>query len=83
MARTVKRVKAIEQVVGGDEPHMAAAALKFALKPAAVSTVIVGIRNAAQAETNCRVGALPPMSDEVEAKLRKHYWRRAFWHQGK
>ncbi len=83
LARTVKRVKTIEQTIGAAEPDLATAALKFALKPAAVSTVIAGIRNAAQAEMNCRVGALAPMSDELEAKLRKHYWRRAFWHQGK
>jgi hypothetical protein len=45
--------------------------------------VIAGIRNVGQAEKNCAVGSQAPMSDELEAKLRKHYWRRAFWHQGK
>jgi hypothetical protein len=48
-----------------------------------VSTVIAGIRNPWQAEKNCAVGRMEPMSDELEAKLRTHYWRRAFWHQGK
>jgi drug/metabolite transporter (DMT)-like permease len=49
---------------------------------AAVSTVLVGIRNVAQAEMNCGVSDLPPMSDELEIALRKHNWRRAFWYEG-
>jgi aryl-alcohol dehydrogenase-like predicted oxidoreductase len=83
LPRTVRRVKAIESSIAGAEPDIATAALKFALKPAAVSTVIAGIRNPWQAEKNCAVGRMEPMSDELEAKLRTHYWRRAFWHQGK
>ena len=66
-----------------EEPNMADAALRFCLKPSAVSTVIPGIRNVWQAEANCRVGSLPPMSDGQEALLRKHYWRRSFWYSGK
>ena len=83
LARTVRRVEAIKQVISGSEPDVATAALKFALKPPAVSTVIAGIRNSGQAEKNCTVGNSPPMSDALEAKLRHHYWRRVFWHQGK
>ena len=83
LPRTVRRVEAVRATVGDAEPDMPTAALKFALKPEAVSTVIAGIRNARQAEMNCAVGDLPPMSDELEAKLRAHNWRRAFWHAGK
>jgi aryl-alcohol dehydrogenase-like predicted oxidoreductase len=83
LARTVRRVKAIEETLAGAEPDMATAALKFALKPPAVSTVIAGIRNPWQAEKNCAVGSMEPMRDDVEAKLRSHYWLRAFWHSGK
>jgi aryl-alcohol dehydrogenase-like predicted oxidoreductase len=61
---------------------MATAAIKFGLKPDAVSTVLVGIRNVAQAEMNCGVSGQPPMSDELELALRKHNWRRAFWYEG-
>jgi aryl-alcohol dehydrogenase-like predicted oxidoreductase len=57
--------------------------LKFALKPPAVSTVIPGIRNVSQAEMNCGVSDQPSMSDELEGKLRKHYWRRGVWYAGK
>jgi aryl-alcohol dehydrogenase-like predicted oxidoreductase len=59
------------------------AALKFALKPQAVSTVIAGIRNPDQARQNCAVSDMPPLSNELETKLRKHNWRRAFWYGGK
>lgn len=59
------------------------AALKFVLQPAALSTVIPGIRNPNQAAANCAVGDLSPLSDAVEGELRKHYWRRAFWYAGK
>lgn len=83
LARTVRRVKAIERDIGGAESNTATAALKFALKPTAVSTVIAGIRNASQAEKNCAVGSMAPISDALEARLRTHYWRRAFWHSGK
>ena len=49
-SKTLKTTTAIKQVIEGFEPDVATAALKFALKPAAVSTVIAGIRNAEQAE---------------------------------
>jgi len=83
LERTVRRVEAIREALGPDEPDLAAAALKFCLKPQAVSTVIPGVRNPKQAEANCRVGSSEPMSDQTEAALRTHYWRRVFWYAGK
>ena len=83
LARTVKRVKQIANAVADRESSMAAAALKFALKPQAVSTVIAGCRNAQQAAANCAVGAEPPLSDGLEIDLRQHNWRRSFWYAGK
>ena len=83
MARTMARVAKVKEAFGQDEPDMPAAALKFALKPAAVSTVIPGMRNVRQAEMNCGVSDLPPMTDEVEARLRPSNWLRGFWYGGK
>ena len=83
LVRTVKRVEKIKETIGAAEPDLAAAALKFALKPAAVSTVIPGMRNGRQAELNCRVSDQPPMSDALELKLREHAWRRSDWYNGK
>ena len=53
------------------------------LKPGAVSTVIPGMRNVQQARLNCSVSDQPPLSDELELKLRQHAWRRADWYKGK
>lgn len=83
LERTVKRVAKVKEAIGAAEPDVAAAALKFALKPAAVSTVIPGIRNVRQAEMNLAVSDQPPLSDEVERKLRDHNWRRGIWYSGK
>jgi len=83
LARTVERVEKIRATVGDREPDLAAAALKFALKPAAVSTVIAGMRNRDQACRNCAVGDMPPMADELERELFAHQWRRGQWYDGK
>lgn len=83
LARTVARVGKIRETVGDREPDLATAALKFALKPPAVSTVIAGMRNPDQARRNCAVGDMAPMSDEVEKDLFAHQWRRAQWYGGK
>ena len=83
LARTVKRVEKIKEAIGSAEPDIATAALKFALKPAAVSTVIPGMRNERQAELNCGVSDQPAMSGELEIKLHEHAWRRGIWYAGK
>jgi len=83
LQRTIDRVEKVRQTLGNEEPNLPVAALKFALKPQAVSTVIAGIRNPDQARQNCAVSDLPPLSSELETKLRKHNWRRAFWYGGK
>lgn len=83
LPRTVARVRKVADTVGQQERDLATAALKFALKPAAVSTVIPGIRTVRQAELNCEVSDLPPMSDALEKSLRAHDWNRAFWYGGK
>lgn len=83
LPRTVARVERIRQAIGDQEPDLATAALKFALKPSVVSTVIPGIRNPQQAAVNCAIGDLPQQSDAVECELRRHYWRRPFWYAGK
>ncbi len=83
LARTVRRVEKIKAAIGTAEPDVATAALKFALKPRTVSTVIPGMRNARQAQMNCSVSDQPPLPDELELKLRQHGWRRADWYRGK
>jgi aryl-alcohol dehydrogenase-like predicted oxidoreductase len=83
LTRTVCRVEKIKAAIGSAGPDIATAALKFALKPAAVSTVIPGIRNERQAELNCGISDQPAMSDTLEMKLHEHAWRRSIWYSGK
>lgn len=83
LARTMQRVDKVREALGDEGNNMPAAALKFALKPAAVSTVIAGMRNVAQVEANCAVSDMPAMSDETEAKLRPFNWHRGVWYSGK
>lgn len=83
LGRVVNRVDKIKIALGAEEPDLATAALKFGLKPAAVSTVIPGIRNVQQAEINCSVSTQPSLSDALEMKLRNHAWRRGDWYKGK
>lgn len=83
LARTVDRVEKIRAEVGAEEKDLATAALKFVLKHPAVSTIIAGTRNPAQAAANCAVSDEAPMSDDLEHRLHKHYWNRAFWYGGK
>jgi aryl-alcohol dehydrogenase-like predicted oxidoreductase len=83
LKRTLARVAQIQADLQGSGYTMAQAALKFVLAHPAVSTVIPGIRNTAQAEANCSVSDLPAMQAELLERLRRHNWRRAFWYAGK
>ncbi|NUQ62625.1 MAG: aldo/keto reductase [Pirellulales bacterium] len=85
--RTVARVERMEADVApllpADRRSMAEVALRFALAHPAVSTVIAGIRNVAQAEANTRVSDLDPLPEPVLLKLREHAWLRGVWYSGK
>jgi len=83
LERSVDRARKIEETLKGTNYTLPQAALKFVLSHPAVSVVIPGIRNVAQAEANCGVSELPAMSDELLVHLRSHNWRRAFWYAGK
>ncbi|MBE2213495.1 MAG: aldo/keto reductase [Opitutaceae bacterium] len=91
LARVVARVAEIRKDLAlpqfaaecGQAYTMAQAALKWVLAHPAVSTVIPGIRTAAQAEANCAVSELPDMSAALVERLRRHNWRRGIWYGGK
>ncbi len=84
LARVAGRVSEIERDIRKHESALslstADVALKFALAPSAVSTVIVGMRNVDQARRNSRVSELPDLSDVLLADLRRHNWHRGVWH---
>jgi aryl-alcohol dehydrogenase-like predicted oxidoreductase len=83
LARVVRRVDEVRKVVAHHGAKLPAAALKFSLRPPAVTTVIPGMRSAAQAEFNVRVADEEPIDSALEHELRKHNWRRGYWYAGK
>lgn len=83
MARAVQRANEIKTDLTDSGFSLPQAALKFVLAHPAVSTVIPGIRNIAQAEMNCAVSDLPDLSPSLLTTLRRHNWRRGVWYGGK
>jgi aryl-alcohol dehydrogenase-like predicted oxidoreductase len=83
LARSVERAARVAADLEGSGLTLPQAAIKFALAPAAVSTVIPGMRSPQQAEANARVSDLPALAPELEHRLRAHNWRRGFWYSGK
>jgi aryl-alcohol dehydrogenase-like predicted oxidoreductase len=83
LGRAVGRAAKVAAAVEGSGYTLPQAAIAFALANSAVSTVIPGMRNVLQAESNCGVSDLPPMTIELQQALHAHNWRRAFWYGGK
>jgi aryl-alcohol dehydrogenase-like predicted oxidoreductase len=83
LGRAVAHAEEVRADLAGSGLTMAQAALKFVLAHPAVSTVIPGIRNVAQAEANCGVSNLPALPSVLLERLRRHNWRRGVWYGGK
>lgn len=83
LSRTVERTEEIRRDLAGSGYTLPQAAIKWVLAHPAVSTVIPGIRNPAQAEANCAISDLPAMPAALVEKLRRHNWRRGVWYSGK
>lgn len=83
LERAVVRTEAIRREIEGSGFTLPQAAIKFVLAHPAVSTVIPGIRNVAQAEANCAVSDMQPMHADLLLRLRRHSWNRGFWYAGK
>src|SRR6195952_1780496 len=83
LARAIAHTEEVRQDIATSGYTMAQAALKFVLAHPAVSTVIPGIRNVAQADANCGVSDLPALSADLQPRLHRHNWRRGVWYGGK
>jgi aryl-alcohol dehydrogenase-like predicted oxidoreductase len=83
LARAVAHTEDVRKDIAGSGYTLAQTALKFVLAHSAVSTVIPGIRNVAQADANCGVSDLPVLPEELLIRLRRHNWRRGIWYGGK
>lgn len=81
--RVIARTAEVQQDLAGTGYTLPQAALKWVLAHPAVSTVIPGMRNVAQAEANCGVSDLPAMPEPLVQRLRRHNWRRGVWYAGK
>ncbi|MDO8541703.1 MAG: aldo/keto reductase [Opitutaceae bacterium] len=81
--RVIARVNEVRKDLTGSGFTLPQAAIKWVLAHPAVSTVIPGIRNVAQAEANCGVSDLLAMPNALVEKLRRHNWRRGVWYSGK
>ena len=80
LGRVVDRIEPIKKDVEGSGFSLTQAALKFSLSHPAVSTMLVGMRNVAQAEANLAVSDLPDLPAALMQKLRLHNWRRGVWY---
>lgn len=74
LAQAVERVEAVRPVLEGAAGTMAAGALRYCLSSSAVSTVIPGIRNRAQAEANTAASDAGPLPAKTLKALRAHRW---------
>jgi aryl-alcohol dehydrogenase-like predicted oxidoreductase len=83
LARVVAHAGEVQRDLAGSGYTLPQAAIKWVLAHPAVSTVIPGMRNAAQAGANCAVSDLPAMPAALVEKLRRHNWRRGIWYRGK
>lgn len=83
LARVIAHADDVKRDLVGSPFTLPQAAIKWVLAHPAVSTVIPGMRNAAQAEANCAVSDLAAMSPELIQKLQRHNWRRGVWYGGK
>jgi len=83
LERAVARTDRVRAEIEGSGLTLPQAAIQFALAHPAVSTVITGIRSAAQVEANCAAADLPAAPEELLLRLRDHAWVRGFWYSGK
>lgn len=83
LKETIKKVKKIENY---RDSHYSAwtmpeFALRYCLSETAVSTVIPGIRNKAQALANTAVSDGELIQQDEMKALEQFYWRKDFWHE--
>jgi aryl-alcohol dehydrogenase-like predicted oxidoreductase len=75
-----EHVRGLEADLNGTGESLAETALRFCIAPAAVSTVIPGMRTVRNVERNVAVSGQVPLTPEVLRILKKHEWERNFYH---
>lgn len=82
LKETVRRVESVRKELEGSEYSMPHAAIRFALAERGMSTVIPGMRNVSQVESNVAASEVPDMPASLLSRLYGHWWNRGNWHAG-
>jgi aryl-alcohol dehydrogenase-like predicted oxidoreductase len=82
-ARVAEIRKDVEAFGLAGQYSLADIALKFALSPWEVSTVIAGMRRVEQVQQNTRTSDLQDLPPALLEQLRRHNWLRGVWYGGK
>ena len=78
-AEAERRAEALAQLLDGQVQSLPELALRFCLSPAAVSTVIPGMRRPAHVQSNAAAAEKGPLSKELLAKLEAHAWEKNWY----
>jgi aryl-alcohol dehydrogenase-like predicted oxidoreductase len=71
----LEMVEKLKALIPANYPPLSRLALRWCLDHPAVTTIIPGARNHAQAQANAAASDLPPIAAEVHAKLREFFLR--------
>lgn len=82
LKKTLERVEKVKEDIKSTGLTLPQVALLFVLNQPSISTVIPGMRNVNQVQLNTAVSDIPPLSEDIVIKLRKHNWLKAFWYSG-
>ena len=80
LIEALERVERVREDIKDTGLTLPQAALLFVLNQPAVSTVIPGMRKVKYVLENTSVSDMPPLSEDLVIKLRKHNWLRAYWY---
>ena len=80
LIEALERVEKVREDIKDTGLTLPQAALLFVLNQPSISTVIPGMRNVNYVMENTAVSDMPPLSEDIVIKLRKHNWLRAYWY---
>jgi aryl-alcohol dehydrogenase-like predicted oxidoreductase len=80
--QVVEHVAALEKDLAGVDGTLAEIALRFAMSPPAVSTVIPGMRTVRNVERNAAASDKGPLDAATLEILKRHAWEKNFYSSG-
>jgi aryl-alcohol dehydrogenase-like predicted oxidoreductase len=76
---TLRRVRALKELCSPYFPSLAEAAMRYALSPPEVSTVIPGMLTPAEVDMNVAYSDGKAFPDDLRVALQEHGWPRNFY----